>query len=85
MKSYPANGEIPYWIPSGASDHPLGEAAYARCAFEIAQQEEELGIYFDAIILACAGGNTPGGLIAGFNLLAEATAAGGGNRRQRQM
>ncbi|PYH78521.1 tryptophan synthase beta subunit-like PLP-dependent enzyme [Aspergillus uvarum CBS 121591] len=35
------HGKIPYWIPSGASLHPLGGLGYARCAFEIAAQEEE--------------------------------------------
>ncbi|KAL3462558.1 tryptophan synthase beta subunit-like PLP-dependent enzyme [Aspergillus heterothallicus] len=37
-----AQGKNPYWIPSGASLHPLGGLGYARCAFEIAWQEEEM-------------------------------------------
>ncbi|KAL4964421.1 putative SH3 domain protein (Cyk3) [Aspergillus stella-maris] len=72
-------GEVPYWIPSGASLHPLGSIGYARCAFEIAEQEKELlpstsspadrVAQFDYIFIACGSGSTLGGLIAGFKLL----------------
>jgi 1-aminocyclopropane-1-carboxylate deaminase len=34
-----SRGEIPYWIPGGASTHPLGGLGYARFAFELAEQE----------------------------------------------
>lgn len=67
-----AQGKVPYWIPSGASLHPLGGLGYARCAFEIAAQEkEQLGenSRFDYIFVACGSGSTVGGLIAGFKLL----------------
>jgi 1-aminocyclopropane-1-carboxylate deaminase len=64
-------GEVPYWIPSGASTHPLGGLGYARFAFEVAAQEQEMGIYFDTIILPCASGSTIGGMIAGFKLLSK--------------
>ncbi|KAE8364149.1 tryptophan synthase beta subunit-like PLP-dependent enzyme, partial [Aspergillus caelatus] len=67
-----AQGKVPYWIPSGASLHPLGGLGYARCAFEIAAQEkEQLGENgrFDYIFVACGSGSTVGGLIAGFRLL----------------
>lgn len=69
MKACRDEGDIPYWIPSGASTHPLGGLGYARCAFEIASQEKELDTYFDTILLPCASGSTIGGLIAGFKLL----------------
>ncbi|KAJ0417722.1 tryptophan synthase beta subunit-like PLP-dependent enzyme [Aspergillus carlsbadensis] len=36
-----SEGKNPYWIPSGASLHPLGGLGYARGAFEIAVQEQE--------------------------------------------
>ncbi|KAL4886270.1 tryptophan synthase beta subunit-like PLP-dependent enzyme [Aspergillus karnatakaensis] len=36
------SGKNPYWIPSGASLHPLGGLGYARCAFEIVEQEKDL-------------------------------------------
>ncbi|PKY03885.1 tryptophan synthase beta subunit-like PLP-dependent enzyme [Aspergillus campestris IBT 28561] len=64
-----AAGKTPYWIPSGASLHPLGGVGYARCAFEIAAQEKELGARFDYIFVACGSGSTVGGLIAGFKML----------------
>lgn len=70
-------GEVPYWISSGASLHRLGGLGYARCAFEIALQEEELAQngqlggskQFDYIFVACGSGSTLAGLIAGFKLL----------------
>lgn len=66
-------GEVPYWIPSGASLHAYGGLGYARCAFEILQQEEEmLGHgHFDCIFVACGSGSTLAGLIAGFKLVAQ--------------
>ena len=42
---------------------------YARCAFEIAAQEKQLGSRFDYIFVACGSGSTVGGLIAGFKML----------------
>ncbi|KAJ5836995.1 Tryptophan synthase beta subunit-like PLP-dependent enzymes superfamily [Penicillium robsamsonii] len=66
-------GRNPYWIPGGASLHPLGGLGYARASFEIAAQEEELGLggsgRFDYIFVACGSGSTVGGLVAGFKLL----------------
>lgn len=68
-----ARGENPYWIPGGASLHPLGGLGYARAAFEIAAQEAQMGLpgtgRFDFIFVACGSGSTLGGLIAGFKLL----------------
>ncbi|KAF3281939.1 hypothetical protein TWF970_001889 [Orbilia oligospora] len=37
-----SNGEKPYYIPAGASDHPLGGLGFARWAFEVKQQEKEM-------------------------------------------
>lgn len=66
-------GERPYWIPGGASLHPLGGLGYARAAFEIHQQDSEMKLggsgVFDFIFVACGSGSTVGGLIAGFKLL----------------
>ncbi|KAI9370747.1 tryptophan synthase beta subunit-like PLP-dependent enzyme [Aspergillus egyptiacus] len=42
LESLRAEGKRVYWIPSGASLHPLGGVGYARCAFEIAEQEREI-------------------------------------------
>ena len=62
-------GEVPYWIPSGASTHPLGGLGYARFVFELDTQEQELGIRFTTIVVACNSGSTLGGMAAGFALL----------------
>lgn len=76
------HNKVPYWIPSGASLHPLGGLGYARCAFEIAAQEEACQTQlqgrststlqrgrFDYIFVACGSGSTVAGLIAGFKLV----------------
>ncbi|KAJ5562999.1 Tryptophan synthase beta subunit-like PLP-dependent enzymes superfamily [Penicillium sp. DV-2018c] len=66
-------GKSPYWIPGGASLHPLGGLGYARAAFEIAAQEAEMALAgsgrFDYVFVACGSGSTVGGLVAGFKLL----------------
>ncbi|KAL3418566.1 1-aminocyclopropane-1-carboxylate deaminase [Phlyctema vagabunda] len=63
------NGGNPYWIPAGASDHPLGGLGFARWAFEVAEQEKETGIFFDYIIVCAVTGSTMAGIVAGFKLL----------------
>lgn len=64
-----AAGGKPYYIPAGASDHPLGGLGFARWALEVAEQEEELGVFFDTIIVCAVTGSTQAGMIAGFKLL----------------
>ncbi|MGB3910745.1 MAG: 1-aminocyclopropane-1-carboxylate deaminase [Pseudolysinimonas sp.] len=59
-------GGIPYAIPAGASDHRLGGLGFAHWAEEVAQQEAELGIFFDTIIVCSVTGSTHAGMIAGF-------------------
>src|ERR1700756_1727664 len=44
-------GGVPYPIPAGASDHPLGGLGFANWADEVAQQEAELGVFFDTVIV----------------------------------
>ena len=61
-----AGGGTPYAIPAGASDHPLGGLGFARWAQEVAAQEEELGVFFDTIIVCSVTGSTHAGMIAGF-------------------
>lgn len=61
-------GGKPYYIPAGASDHPLGGLGFARWAFEVEQQEKEEGIFFDTIIVCAVTGSTMAGMIAGFKL-----------------
>jgi 1-aminocyclopropane-1-carboxylate deaminase len=56
----------PYAIPAGASDHPLGGHGFARWAYEVADQERELGLFFDTIVTCSVTGSTQAGMIAGF-------------------
>ncbi len=59
-------GGKPYPIPAGASDHPLGGHGFAGWAFEVEDQEEDLGFIFDYFIVCSVTGSTQGGMIAGF-------------------
>ncbi|KAF3042766.1 hypothetical protein E8E12_010123 [Didymella heteroderae] len=71
MDKIKAEGGTPYFIPSGASLHELGGLGFARFAFEVHEQEKELGVTFDAIIVSTASGSTLGGMVTGFKLLRE--------------
>ena len=73
-----ARGGRPYGIPAGASDHPLGGLGFAHWAYEVEQQERELGVFFDTIIVCTVTGSTHAGMIAGFAALED---AGGRPRR----
>lgn len=66
-------GGTPYPIPAGASEHPLGGLGFAQWAFEMAEQEKALGVYFDTIIVCTVTGSTHAGMIAGFAALEEQT------------
>jgi 1-aminocyclopropane-1-carboxylate deaminase len=68
-----ARGGKPYPIPAGASDHPLGGHGFAGWAYEVAEQERELGVFFDTIVVCSVTGSTQAGMIAGF----------GGQERER--
>jgi 1-aminocyclopropane-1-carboxylate deaminase len=70
-------GGTPYAIPAGASDHRLGGLGFANWAHEVAAQEEELGVFFDTIVVCTVTGSTHAGMIAGFADLEER----GGRRR----
>jgi 1-aminocyclopropane-1-carboxylate deaminase len=61
-----ARGGKPYAIPAGASDHPLGGLGFARWAEEVAEQERELGVFFDTIVVCSVTGSTQAGMVAGF-------------------
>jgi 1-aminocyclopropane-1-carboxylate deaminase len=61
-----AGGGTPYPIPAGASDHRLGGLGFAGWAAEVQRQEEELGIFFDTIVVCSVTGSTRAGMIAGF-------------------
>jgi 1-aminocyclopropane-1-carboxylate deaminase len=59
-------GGTPYAIPAGASDHRLGGLGFANWAYEVQQQEQRLGVFFDTIIVCSVTGSTQAGMIAGF-------------------
>jgi 1-aminocyclopropane-1-carboxylate deaminase len=61
-----ARGGKPYAIPAGASDHRLGGLGFANWAYEVEQQERELGVFFDTIVVCSVTGSTQAGMIAGF-------------------
>jgi 1-aminocyclopropane-1-carboxylate deaminase len=61
-----ARGGTPYGIPAGASDHRLGGLGFASWAQEVQQQEQELGVFFDTVVVCSVTGSTQAGMIAGF-------------------
>jgi 1-aminocyclopropane-1-carboxylate deaminase len=64
-----AAGGKPYTIPAGASDHRLGGLGFANWAFEVAEQERHLGVFFDTIVVCSVTGSTQAGMVAGFATL----------------
>jgi 1-aminocyclopropane-1-carboxylate deaminase len=73
-----AAGGTPYAIPAGASEHRLGGLGFAGWAYEVAEQERELGVFFDTIVVCTVTGSTHAGMVAGFAALED---AGGRPRR----
>jgi 1-aminocyclopropane-1-carboxylate deaminase len=73
-----ANGGKAYPIPAGASEHRLGGLGFANWAYEVVEQEKQLGVFFDTIVVCTVTGSTHAGMIAGFAALAD---AGGRPRR----
>jgi 1-aminocyclopropane-1-carboxylate deaminase len=61
-----ATGGTPYAIPAGASDHRLGGLGFANWAYEVRRQEDQLGVFFDTIVVCSVTGSTQAGMIAGF-------------------
>ncbi|MQS34350.1 1-aminocyclopropane-1-carboxylate deaminase [Streptomyces katsurahamanus] len=78
LREVEERGGRPYAIPAGASDHPLGGLGFAGWAYEVAEQEGRLGVFFDTIVVCSVTGSTQAGMIAGFAALEE---AGGRPRR----
>jgi 1-aminocyclopropane-1-carboxylate deaminase len=71
LREIEARGGKPYPIPAGASDHPLGGLGFANWAHEVAQQEAELGVFFDTVVVCSVTGSTQAGMVAGFAQLEE--------------
>lgn len=59
-------GGRPYPIPAGASDHPLGGLGFVGWAFELEDQEAELGFTFDHVVVCSVTGSTQAGMVAGL-------------------
>jgi 1-aminocyclopropane-1-carboxylate deaminase len=59
-------GDKPYAIPAGASDHPLGGLGYAHFADEVAAQEKAQSVFFDTVVTASCAGSTQAGMVVGF-------------------
>ena len=78
LREVEESGGKPYAIPAGASDHPLGGLGFANWAHEVAQQEQELGVFFDTVVVCSVTGSTQAGMVAGFRSIEE---AGGRERR----
>ena len=71
LREVEEGGGTPYPIPAGASEHPLGGLGFANWAFELAEQEKQLGVFFDTIVVCTVTGSTHAGMIAGFAALEE--------------
>lgn len=74
LREIEERGGTPYPIPAGASDHPLGGLGFANWAYEVVEQERELGIFFDTIVVCSVTGSTQAGMVAGFAALADVDA-----------
>ncbi len=73
-------GGTPYAIPAGASDHRLGGLGFANWAYELQEQERQLGVLFDTIVVCSVTGSSHAGIIAGCAGL-EQPAPGDRHRR----
>jgi 1-aminocyclopropane-1-carboxylate deaminase len=68
LESVENSGGKPYPIPAGASDHPLGGLGFANWVLEVAEQERQLGVFFDTVIVCTVTTSTHAGMIAGAAL-----------------
>ena len=63
-----AEGKKPYVIHLGASFPPLGALGYVDAGLEVAEQAEQMGLAFDAVVVASGSALTHVGLLAGLRL-----------------
>jgi 1-aminocyclopropane-1-carboxylate deaminase len=85
LREIEESGGRPYAIPAGASDHPLGGLGFANWAYEVAEQERELGVFFDTVVVCSVTGSTQAGMVAGFAALAGSGAVAGSGARLRRV
>ncbi|KAK8870065.1 1-aminocyclopropane-1-carboxylate deaminase [Kwoniella newhampshirensis] len=65
FKDVQDKGGKPYYIPAGASDHPLGGVGFTNLIIEVAEQEKALGVFFDTILVCSVTGSSHAGSIVG--------------------
>ncbi|WVW83524.1 1-aminocyclopropane-1-carboxylate deaminase [Kwoniella bestiolae CBS 10118] len=65
FKDVQDKGGKPYYIPAGASDHPLGGLGFVNMIVEVAEQEKALGIFFDTVVVCSVTGSSHAGTIVG--------------------
>jgi 1-aminocyclopropane-1-carboxylate deaminase len=53
------------YIPAGASDHPLGGLGFTNLILEIADQESNLGVFFDTLLICSVTGSSHAGCVVG--------------------
>jgi 1-aminocyclopropane-1-carboxylate deaminase len=73
MREMEEAGGRPYPIPAGASEHRLGGLGFANWAFEVAEQEQALGVHFDTVVVCTVTCSTHAGMVAGFAALEDLT------------
>src|SRR3569832_730843 len=71
LREVEERGGRPDAIPAGASDLELGGLGFARWAYEVCEQERELGVFFDTIVVCSVTGSTQAGMVAGFAALQQ--------------
>jgi 1-aminocyclopropane-1-carboxylate deaminase len=65
MDDITQKGGKPYYVPAGASDHELGGLGFTNFVVELAEQEKQLGVYFDTLIVCSVTGSSHAGLVVG--------------------
>lgn len=78
-------GGKPYWIPAGASQHPNGGLGYTRWMSEVAEWEEQNGLFFDTIFVTAGGCSTIAGIVVGNKLMQKKAQQAGEVVKQRKI
>lgn len=65
FKDVEARGGKPYYIPAGASDHPLGGMGFTNLILEIAEQERQTGVFHDTLVICSVTGSSHAGCVVG--------------------
>jgi 1-aminocyclopropane-1-carboxylate deaminase len=65
MDDVAQKGGKPYYVPAGASDHELGGLGFTNFVVELAEQEKQLGVFFDTLIVCSVTGSSHAGLVVG--------------------